>query len=206
MKEIFGIFGKKKNEKKEPVPIAEEDQAPEQAAPDKKLSPLAETGVEKLQGILSKMGFSPKIKAREDDQGILYLDMQGEEMGRLIGKEGATLNALQCLIGGILSKQKASRVLVKIDANDYRYRREQTLCRIAKDAAQMAVHQQKPVELEPMGANERRVIHAELSNRKDVHTYSTGERQSRRLIVAPGMAPENTESTQQEEAPVEENK
>jgi predicted RNA-binding protein Jag len=204
MKEIFGIFGRKKapveSNNNMPLTEAAAPLAPMDGAP---VSEIAQLGIKQLESIVQQMGFQPKVKAREEE-GVIYLDMQGDDLGRLIGKEGNTLNALQCLIGGMLSKKNAQRVMVKVDANNYRVRREQTLKRIAQEAAQMAAHQQRPVELDPMPANERRVIHAELSGRKDVHTYSKGDRYQRRLIVAPGPAPEGLKEPAGTDEPQEE--
>ena len=200
MKEIFGIFGRKKEVAKEvPEQLPEEErESPRVEQKGKKLSALGEIAVKRLEEIIKRMGFAPQIKAQEEGEE-LFLEMHGDDLGRLIGREGATLNALQNILSAILAKQKTDRVYVKLDANNYRLHREQALRRMARDAAQMALHQQKPVELEPMSAGERRIIHTELSGNKDVHTYSKGDRQDRRIIVAPGAAPQEEPVAEEQE-------
>jgi spoIIIJ-associated protein len=203
MKEFFGIFGRKKEAvAAESVDLQNDGQGTPafvDIQPTGEISAQAQEGAEVLKNIVAKMGFDATIRAEEKEEALFY-ELVGEDMGRLIGKEGNTLNALQQLLGSIMSKRKDGRVFVKVDANKYRERREQTLRRMARDAAQMAQHQQKPVELEPMTPAERRFIHDELSTWKDVHTYSTGERRDRRIIVAPGAAPAVDPSEKPEEA------
>jgi len=198
MKELFGIFGRRKEVAPVPVPASTqtEENKIESSGP---VSAQAQEGTEILKNIIAKMGFEAAVRAQEKDEALHY-ELIGEDMGRLIGKEGNTLNALQQIMGSILSRRKGGRVFVKVDANKYRERREETLRRMARDAAQMALRQQKPVELEPMTPAERRVIHEEVSSWKDVHTYSTGEMRDRRIIVAPGAAPAAQADGPQEEA------
>ncbi len=207
MKEFFGIFGRKK-ETGAPVAPEQEiqdqgDVSSEAAGPSGDVSARAQEGADVLKTIITKMGFEAAVRAQEKEDALFY-ELVGDDMGRLIGKEGNTLNALQQLLGSIMSKRNGGRVFVKVDANKYRERREQTLRRMARDAAQMAIRQQKPVELEPMTAAERRFIHDELSSWKDVHTYSTGEMRDRRIIVAPGAAPERTQENGQPEGALQE--
>lgn len=193
MRELFGIFGRKKDTAAPMADVADDIQpsaAPVQVS-SAEVGPLGTAGKDILSQIVVKMGFAADVRVQEKE-GAYFYELHGDDMGRLIGKEGNTINALQQLIGSILSKKQQGRVFVKVDANNYRSRREQTLRRMARDAAQMALRQQKPVELEPMSAAERRFIHDELSSWKDVHTYSTGEMRERRIIVAPGPAPAAT--------------
>jgi spoIIIJ-associated protein len=200
MKEIFGIFGKKKTENKEKdnAEITEKEitanEAPaENGNENTESEEVIKGSVELLEQVMSKMGFTPNISVNNSDKYI-QLKMTGEEMGRLIGKEGMTLNALQKLVETIMCKKNGRRVFIRLDIDDYRERREKTLKRIAKEAAQLAIHQNRPVELEPMPANERRIIHAELTDNDKVYTFSEGERASRHLVVGLGSKPaENTE-------------
>jgi spoIIIJ-associated protein len=199
MKELFGIFGRKK-EVAPATPVQAESAQEVIPAPATDVSAQAQGGAEVLQNIINKMGFETRIMTQEKEGNLCY-ELQGEDMGRLIGKEGNTLNALQQLLGSILSRRQGGRVFVRVDANKYRERREQTLRRMARDAAQMALRQQQSVELEPMAASERRVIHDELTSWKDVHTYSTGEMRDRRIIVAPGPAPAIQAQPKEEDQP-----
>lgn len=137
-----------------------------------------------LQGLIEKMGIQGSIKAVETENGLL-INMEGDNMGALIGYRGETLDALQYLTSLIYNKDKEEYHRVTLDTENYRKKREQTLTRLAKRLATKAHHSGSKVALEPMNPFERRVIHFALQNDRYVTTYSEGEEPNRRIIIAP---------------------
>jgi spoIIIJ-associated protein len=109
----------------------------------------------------------------------------GADAGALIGHHGQTLDAIQHLAQRVAFRGARERAPVIVDAAGYRGRRETTLRAMADQAADTAVREGRAVELEPMGAQERKVVHLHLKDRHDVETYSEGEEPSRRLVVVP---------------------
>lgn len=138
-----------------------------------------------LQEILDRGGFLSLVNLRSEEEEAATLDIKGEDMGRIIGKEGNTIDALQYLLTVIFSKQEGKRIRVSIDAEGYRGRREKTLQNIARETAEKAMASGEEITLEPMNAAERRIIHVALQEDSQVTTYSVGERASRRVVVAP---------------------
>lgn len=115
----------------------------------------------------------------------LIVDLSGEDMGVLIGKRGQTLDALQYLTGQVVNKHETAYVRVKIDTENYRERRRETMETLAQNIAQKVKRTHKPVALEPMNPYERRIIHSILQNEKDVITRSEGVEPYRHVIVCP---------------------
>ncbi len=111
--------------------------------------------------------------------------VNGDELGLLIGKHGATIDALQHLAYRAAFRGEGDRKQVSVDAAGYRDRREAALHRMADRAAAEALQNDRPVELEPMRAPERKIVHAYLSERGDVETHSEGDEPDRRLVVSP---------------------
>lgn len=115
--------------------------------------------------------------------GSLEVDFEGEDMGILIGKRGQTLDSLQYLTSLVVNKGKSNYIRVKLDTEDYRKRRKETLENLARGIAYKVRKTRKPVILEPMNPYERRIIHATLQNDKYVSTRSEGEEPYRKVIV-----------------------
>ena len=115
--------------------------------------------------------------------GSLEVDFEGEDMGILIGKRGQTLDSLQYLTSLVVNKGKSNYIRVKLDTEDYRKRRKETLENLARGIAYKVRKTRKPVILEPMNPYERRIIHATLQNDKYVATRSEGEEPYRKVIV-----------------------
>ena len=115
--------------------------------------------------------------------GSLEVDFEGEDMGILIGKRGQTLDSLQYLTSLVVNKGKSNYIRVKLDTEDYRKRRKETLENLARGIAYKVRKTRKPVILEPMNPYERRVIHSALQNDKYVTTHSEGEEPFRRVVV-----------------------
>lgn len=136
-----------------------------------------------LQDVLKAMGMEVKITSTIDNEGALNINMEGDNMGILIGKRGQTLDSLQYLTNRIANKNQEEYVRVKLDTENYRQRRKETLENLAKNIAYKVKRTKKPVSLEPMNPYERRVIHSALQGDKYVSTHSEGEEPYRRVVV-----------------------
>lgn len=115
--------------------------------------------------------------------GCLEVDFEGEDMGILIGKRGQTLDSLQYLTSLVVNKGKSTYIRVKLDTEDYRRRRKETLENLARGIAYKVKKTRKPVVLEPMNPYERRIIHSALQGNKFVETVSEGEEPYRHVVV-----------------------
>ena len=117
------------------------------------------------------------------EEGCLNVDFEGDDMGVLIGKRGQTLDSLQYLTSLVVNKGKENYIRVKLDTEDYRRRRKETLENLAKGIAYKVKKTRKPVVLEPMNPYERRIIHSALQGNKYVETLSEGEEPYRHIVV-----------------------
>jgi spoIIIJ-associated protein len=122
------------------------------------------------------------VKYNESDKS-LDIDLNGDEMGILIGKRGQTLDSLQYLVSLVVNKDSADYIRVKVDIENYRERRKETLENLAKNIAYKVKRTKRPVSLEPMNPYERRIIHSALQNDKYVTTHSEGDEPFRRVVV-----------------------
>ena len=113
----------------------------------------------------------------------MSIDLSGDEMGVLIGKRGQTLDSLQYLVSLVVNKNSEDYIRVKVDTENYRQRRKETLENLAKNIAYKVKRTKRPVSLEPMNPYERRIIHSVLQNDRYVTTYSEGEEPFRRVVV-----------------------
>ena len=113
----------------------------------------------------------------------LSIDLSGDDMGVLIGKRGQTLDSLQYLVSLVVNKKSENYVRVKLDTENYRERRKETLETLAKNIAYKVKRTRRPVSLEPMNPYERRIIHSALQNDKYVTTHSEGEEPFRRVVI-----------------------
>ena len=130
------------------------------------------------------MGLTVTIQIeKEEDSNVVNVNLKGDDMGVLIGKRGQTLDALQYLTNLAVNKNSEEYVKVKIDTEDYRKRRRETLENLAKNIAYKVKRTKRPVSLEPMNPFERRVIHSTLQNDKFVTTHSEGEEPYRHVVV-----------------------
>lgn len=136
-----------------------------------------------LQDVLAAMGMEVEMTSCVDSEGALNINMEGEHMGVLIGKRGQTLDSLQYLTNRIANKSQEDYVRVKLDTENYRQRRKETLENLAKNIAYKVKRTKRPVSLEPMNPYERRVIHSALQGDKYVSTHSEGEEPYRRVVV-----------------------
>ena len=124
-----------------------------------------------------------KVSSSIDDEGALSIDMEGSSMGILIGKRGQTLDSLQYLTNRVANKMQEGYVRVKLDTEDYRRRRKDTLENLAKNIASKVKRNRRTVSLEPMNPYERRIIHSALQSDPAVSTHSEGEEPYRRVVV-----------------------
>jgi spoIIIJ-associated protein len=143
-----------------------------------------EAAAQALREILDLMGIEAEVSAFDDGERI-FLDAHGAESGLIIGKKGATLDALQYVINRIVSKKPNDGPGVVVDAEGYRGRREDSLVDLAKRLAEKAVKSGRPVPVEPMSPHDRRIVHVTLAEHPDVTTESEGEGLFRRVVIFP---------------------
>lgn len=138
-----------------------------------------------VANVLTKMGLEANVSARTDmSEETIYVDIEGPDMGVLIGKRGQTLDSLQYLTSLVVNRACQDVYLkVKIDTENYRARRKETLENLAKNISSKVRRTRRPVVLEPMNPYERRLIHSSLQNDKYVETHSEGEEPYRKVVV-----------------------
>ena len=152
------------------------------------LAPVQEVTIETckkfIQDVLSCLDMKDvAVTTSVDDEGALSINMDGPDMGILIGKRGQTLDSLQYLTNRVANKMQDGYVRVKLDTEDYRRRRKQTLENLAKNIAGKVKRTRRSVFLEPMNPYERRIIHSALQSDSAVSTHSEGEEPYRRVVV-----------------------
>lgn len=145
---------------------------------------LPSRAVSLLKEIFRTMDLDVKINAEENEKTIM-IDLEGPDLGLLIGRRGETLDALQYLVNLSVNKNQEIRKKIIIDIEGYRDRREKTLQKLAEKLAEKARQRGRNVVLEPMSAQERRIIHTALQGRDDIYTFSEGEDPYRKIIISP---------------------
>ena len=145
-----------------------------------------------LRNLIRMMDIDADVSMREPEtpaDGIgrssAVLDVEGEDLGLLIGRRGTTLSALQYLVNVMMTRKTGSRVLVTVDVEHYHRRREETLQGLAHRMAERVRTSRRPMTLEPMPANERRIIHLALSEDSGVVTGSVGMGEERKIVIRP---------------------
>ena len=136
-----------------------------------------------LTDVLKSMDMEVTLTSEIDEDGALSINMEGENMGILIGKRGQTLDSLQYLTNRVANKMQDGYVRVKLDTENYRARRKETLENLAKNIAHKVKRTKRAVSLEPMNPYERRIIHSALQADKYISTHSEGEEPYRRVVV-----------------------
>lgn len=159
--------------------------APKKEAELAKVEPQTIETCEKfIYDVMNAMGMEDvKVTSVVDEEGALSINMEGNSMGILIGKRGQTLDSLQYLTNRVANKMQDGYVRVKLDTEDYRRRRKETLENLAKNIASKVKRTRKTVSLEPMNPYERRIIHSALQSDPAVSTHSEGEEPYRRVVV-----------------------
>ena len=152
----------------------------------------AEFAAQMLDKLLELMGVDADVSIRDaetpgDGLGMAnaVLDVEGEDLGLLIGRRGETLQSLQYLLNLMVSQQRGRQDFFTVDVEGYRRRREDTLNSLARRMADQVKRSGEPATLEPMPANERRIIHMALSESQSVSTSSIGEGDARRIAISP---------------------
>ncbi len=143
---------------------------------------IEETVIEFLEKVLKAMELEAKVSVKIEEDNVI-VDIIGNEMGVLIGKRGQTLDSLQYLTSLVVNKVSDGYMRVKLDTENYRERRKNTLENLAKNIAFKVKRTKRPVSLEPMNPFERRIIHSALQNDKYVTTKSEGEEPYRHVVV-----------------------
>lgn len=137
-----------------------------------------------LQEVFNAMDLAVVVDVKYDEfDKNMDIDLSGDEMGILIGKRGQTLDSIQYLTNLVVNKSSEDKIHVKVDTEDYRRRRKQTLENLAKNMASKVKRTRRSVSLEPMNPYERRIIHSALQNDKYVTTHSEGEEPFRKVVI-----------------------
>ena len=151
----------------------------------RKVMETAERAEKFLMDVLEAMDLKATVSMEENkEERTLDIDLAGDDMGVLIGKRGQTLDSLQYLVSLVVNKEEDDYIRVKVDTENYRQRRKDTLENLAKNIASKVRRTGKPVTLEPMNPYERRVIHSALQNDRYVETHSEGEEPFRKVVVS----------------------
>lgn len=180
-----------KAETKPESPKPEKKAAPEaqkKPAAPKVYAPAQPGSVEEkievfLKGLLEHMNSDAVPHAWKEDQNTYNVDLVGNDLGYLIGRRGDTLDALQHLANYSINRSVEGHIRINVDAEEYRQKREESLCRYARKKAQQVLKAHRRTTLEPMNAYERHVIHAALQDMDRITTYSVGTEPNRRVVI-----------------------
>lgn len=150
-----------------------------------KILETAERAEQFLADVFDAMDLKVNITTEENkEEHTMDIDLSGDDMGVLIGKRGQTLDSLQYLVSLVINKGEEEYIRVKVDTENYRQRRKDTLENLAKNISFKVRRTGRPVTLEPMNPYERRVIHSALQNDRYVETHSEGEEPFRKVVVS----------------------
>lgn len=147
-------------------------------------SSVEDTAKDFLRDVFDAMNLTVVVNVKYDEaESSMEIDLSGDEMGVLIGKRGQTLDSLQYLVSLVVNKNVENYIRVKVDTENYRQRRKETLENLAKNISYKVKRTKRPVSLEPMNPYERRIIHSALQNDKYVTTHSEGDEPFRHVVV-----------------------
>lgn len=136
-----------------------------------------------IEEVISKMGLKADV-AIKDENNAITATISGSDMGVLIGRRGETLDALQYLTSLHVNNGKGPYKKVVIDTENYRRKREETLEKLAHKLADRVIKYRRPITLEPMNPNERRIIHSTLQGNTAIKTYSVGDEPNRKVVIS----------------------
>ncbi len=137
-----------------------------------------------LRDVMKSFGIDVELKGSYEDESVrIEIVGDSEEVGKVIGRRGDTLDALQYLTSLVVNKGEENYIRVTIDTENYRGKREETLIKLAKRTAGIVARTRKSITLEPMNPNERRIIHSALQEYRNVTTYSTGKDPHRCIVI-----------------------
>ena len=192
--ELEAKAAKEKKEEKKEAAVKEAPEKAKESKPEKKSeknkqtapgTDPCESASKFLKDTLAAMGMDVQIEASFNEaEKELCVNMNGDDMGILIGKRGQTLDSLQYLVSLVVNKESEGYVRVKLDTENYRERRKETLETLAKNIAYKVKRTKRPVSLEPMNPYERRIIHSALQSDRYVVTRSEGEEPFRHVVIS----------------------
>ena len=137
-----------------------------------------------LKDVMESFGIDVQLNGSYEDESVrVEIVGDSEEVGKVIGRRGDTLDALQYLTSLVVNKGEENYIRVNIDTENYRGKREETLIKLAKRTAGIVARTRKSITLEPMNPNERRIIHSALQEYRNVTTYSTGKDPHRCIVI-----------------------
>lgn len=161
-----------------------QQEEPKRERSEEEIETLKKSAREFLDGVFRAMELPVNIEITYNTENDnLDIDFSGEDMGILIGKRGQTLDSLQYLTSLVVNKEQGDYIRVKLDTENYRKRRKETLENLARNIAFKVRKTRKPVSLEPMNPYERRIIHSALQGNRYVETYSEGNEPYRHVVV-----------------------
>ena len=163
------------SEAREPAPPIEEEAPPDPAE-------VASIGAEFLSGLIGKMGLDAQVESRVEGD-TAHVDVVGEDLGALIGRRGQTLDAVQEITRTAVQRRLRARIRLLVDVEGYRARRRESLAEYAKQMAQRAKERGTEIELEPMNAYERKIVHDAVAEVEGAASFSEGEEPNRKVIV-----------------------
>ena len=178
----------RKTEKKPAAPKAHKEPKAEAPKAPKTYAVAEEGSVEQkieifIAGLLEKMGSDAVPHAWKETDNTYKVELEGKDLGYLIGRRGDTLDAIQHLANYTINRDVEGHIRINVDAEDYRQKREDSLRRYARKKAQQVLKARRRTTLEPMNAYERHVIHAALQEMDNITTHSTGTEPNRRVVI-----------------------
>ncbi|HIW22032.1 MAG TPA: protein jag [Candidatus Dorea intestinavium] len=169
---------------KEEIEVTKEVEVSDKKETVEILAETIKTTVSFIEDVLKAMDMDDvEVHASVDKDNILCINLEGKNMGLLIGKRGQTLDSLQYLANRVANKAQEGYVRIKLDTEDYRRRRKETLEHLARNLANKVKRTKRPVSLEPMNPYERRIIHSYLQDDNKVTTHSEGTEPYRKVVI-----------------------
>lgn len=171
------------NEEVKEVPV-KENKKPRRELSEEEINDISAKAVKFLNDVFTSMGMTVEVTCKYNHlDDCFIIDLAGDKMGILIGKRGQTLDSLQYLTSLVVNKGTSEYIRVKVDTENYRERRKETLENLAKNIAFKVKRTRRPISLEPMNPYERRIIHSTLQSDRYVTTHSEGEEPFRKVVV-----------------------
>lgn len=171
------------NEEGKEVPV-KENKKPRRELSEEEINDISAKAVKFLNDVFTSMGMTVEVTCKYNHlEDCFIIDLAGDRMGILIGKRGQTLDSLQYLTSLVVNKGTSEYIRVKVDTENYRERRKETLENLAKNIAFKVKRTRRPISLEPMNPYERRIIHSTLQSDRYVTTHSEGEEPFRKVVV-----------------------
>lgn len=162
----------------EPVEVQDDEERPDPPPPEE----VVATAREFVEGLLAAIGLEGEIETSISDD-TAFLDIRGEELGLLIGRRGQTLEAFQEICRTAVQRRLRSRVRMLVDVEGYRARRRESLAEYARAMAERAKRRGTEIELEPMNAYERKIVHDAVAEIEGASSFSEGEEPNRKVVV-----------------------